>query len=100
MDFATELEHGVTDVFQTAIYLESHCHFLRNSTGSSTTFDDRNRFGISGTSLELKYQLASPETSPVGVALYFEPAYRTIDGVAGDRIRERYGPLPWDPLLP
>ena len=88
MDFRTELEYGVTDRLQAAVYLNSNYHFLRDATGSSETFDDRNRFGVSGASLELKYQLVSPESAPIGVSLYFEPGYGTIGGVSGERKQE------------
>ncbi len=88
MDFATELEYGVSDRFQTALYLIGNYHQIRNATGSSDSFDDRNRFGISGTSLEMKYQLADPYRKWAGFALYFEPAYSTIDGVSGERNQE------------
>ena len=88
MDFATELEYGVTDRFQAALYLTGNYHRLRNSSGSSDTFDDRNRFGVSGTSLEMKYQLADPYRQWAGFALYFEPGYSTIDAVSGERSQE------------
>lgn len=88
MDFATELEYGVTERFQASVYLTSNYHFVRNATGSSEKFDDRNHFGISGSTLELKYQITSPETSPLGFAVYFEPGYDTIDRVDGARTQE------------
>lgn len=88
MDFATELEYGITDRFQAALYLTSNYHLLKDSTGSSETFDDRNRFGLSGTSLELKYQLADPYKQWAGFSFYFEPGYSTIDRVSGERNQE------------
>lgn len=91
MDFETELEHGVTDRFQTALYLVSHYHSLRDAAGGTETFGDRNRFGISGSTVELKYQVTSAQTSPVGFALYFEPGYRTISRNSGARIPELEG---------
>lgn len=88
MDFATELEYGITDRLQAALYLTGNYHRIQNSAGSSDTFDDRNRFGVSGTSLEMKYQLADPYRQWAGFALYFEPGYSTIDGVSGERNQE------------
>lgn len=88
MDFATELEYGLTDRLQTALYLTGNYHLLHHATGSSETWDDRNRFGVSGTSLELKYQLTDPYKDWAGFALYFEPGYSTIDSVSGERNQE------------
>ena len=88
MDFATELEYGITDRFQAALYLTGNYHLIKNATGSSETFDDRNRFGLSGTSLEMKYQLTDPYKQWAGFALYFEPGYSTIDAASGERNQE------------
>ena len=88
MDFATEVEYGITDRLQTAVYLTGNYHLLNNATGSSEVFDDRNRFGLSGTSLELKYQLADPYRNWAGFSLYFEPGYSTIDTASGERNQE------------
>lgn len=85
LDLRTELEYGVTDRFQTAIYLNSAYHFLQNSHGSSESFEDRNQFGLNGGSIELKYQLLNPRNDRWGFAVYFEPGYSSISGVDGSR---------------
>ena len=43
---------------------------------------------MNGTSLELKYQIWSPETHAVGLSLYFEPGYGTIKATSGARFQE------------
>ena len=88
MDFATEVEYGVTDRLQTAVYLTGNDHFLHNATGSSEVFDDRNQFGLSGTKLEFKYQLSDPYRNWAGFSLYFEPGYSTIESAGGERHQE------------
>ncbi len=85
LDLDTELEYGVTDRLQAALYLNTDYHYLRNSTGSSASFADRNRFGINGTSAELKYQLLNPSHDRWGLAVYFEPGYGSIEEVDGSR---------------
>jgi hypothetical protein len=85
LDLNTELEYGVTDRFQTAVYLNTAYHFLENSRGSSEAFEDRNQFGINGASFELKYQLLNPIHDHWGFAVYFEPGYGSIEGVDGSR---------------
>ncbi|HAM71761.1 MAG TPA: hypothetical protein DCM86_08975 [Verrucomicrobiales bacterium] len=88
MDFATELETGLTEHLQTALYLKANYHRLKGAQGSGEVFQDRNRFGVSGTSAELKYQLFSPAKDGFGMALYLEPGYTTIHKSGGERIDE------------
>ena len=85
LDLATELEYGVTDRFQVAAYLLTDYHFLQGAAGGRETFADRDRFGLNGTSLEMKYQVFNPYQDRVGLSLYFEPGYRTIKRVGGGR---------------
>lgn len=85
LDLNTELEYGVNDRLQVALYLNSNYHNLQNSTGSSESFADRNQFGISGASAELKYQLLNPSHDRWGFAVYFEPGYGSIEAVDGGR---------------
>ncbi len=85
MDVATELEYGVTDRFQVAAYLLTDYHFTHDAVGSSEVFADRNRFGLNGTSFEMKYQIFNPAQDAFGLSLYFEPGYKTIKRASGDR---------------
>jgi hypothetical protein len=88
MDFATEVEYGLSDRLQVAAYLTANYHLLDSATGSSEVFDDLDRFAINGTSVELKYQVSNPFTQPWGFALYVEPEFGTIEHVDGERIDE------------
>ena len=87
-DFRTEIETGITDRLQGSLYLNYNYHYSRNAAGSSGPIDDVNRFGISGTSAEFKYQVLSPFKDPVGLALYLEPGYGTIEESTGARHQE------------
>ena len=88
MDFRTEIETGLTDRLQGSLYLNYNYHRLKNAQGSEEMFDDRNRFGISGTSMEFKYQVLSPYKDRFGLALYLEPGYGTIHKTGGERFDE------------
>ncbi len=87
-DLRTEIETGLTDRLQGSLYLNSNHTYARNAQGSSGPIDDRNRFGVSGTSLELKYQVRSPIKDSFGLALYLEPGYGTIEAANGERHQE------------
>lgn len=83
----TELEYGVTNNFQASVYLNSYNVNARGTdAGGNTTGPyvpeniDQSRGYRSGlrydsTSLEFIYRLWSPYIDPIGVALYYEPAY-------------------------
>jgi len=88
MDFNTELEYGITDKLQAALYLNYNYHHLENAAGSSAVFDDLDRLGFNGVSTELKYQFSNPFTRPWGFALYVEPGYGTIEHVSGEQFDE------------
>src|SRR5664279_5310115 len=59
-DFRTEIEYGFTDRLQGSLYLNYNYLNTHKAVGSSEPLPDRNRFGVSGTSSEWKYQLLSP----------------------------------------
>ncbi|MSU36311.1 MAG: hypothetical protein EXS36_14690 [Pedosphaera sp.] len=83
MDFNTEIELGITRRLQMAAYLNTRYHHLRDVEGSEEVFEDRNRFGLDGGSVEIKYQLLSPDNDAFGLSLYFEPGYHSIRGISG-----------------
>lgn len=85
LDLATELEYGVTDRLQVALYLLTDYHYSKDAVGSSGPIDDRNRFGLNGTSAELKYQLRDPFKESFGLALYLEPGFNSIERADGGR---------------
>jgi hypothetical protein len=83
-DMSTEIEYGVTDKFQIALYLN---YMYANENGNSVRgrtegieipYDHDgsqpyNKFRIDGTSLELTYRVLSPYIDPIGLAFYIEP---------------------------
>jgi len=83
----TELEYGVTNNFQVALYLNNYAVNANASDGAGNSSGpyvpeniDQSRPYRSGlrydsTSLEFIYRLWSPYTDPLGVALYYEPAH-------------------------
>ena len=85
-DLRTEIETGITDRLQGALYLNYNHTYSRQAQGSSGPIDDRNRFGVSGTSMEFKYQVFSPIQDRIGLALYLEPGYGTIEAADGAQI--------------
>lgn len=71
-DFREEIEYGVTDKFSVSGYLNfNSTEYVARTPG----FQNSNDTSFGGVSAEFKYQLLSPNTDPVGVALYFEPTY-------------------------
>ena len=87
-DFRTEIETGITKRLQGSLYLNYNHSYIRNARGSSERIPNRNRFGISGTSVELKYKVLSPFDDSFGMALYLEPGYGTIEAANGERHQE------------
>ncbi len=79
LDFRHELEWGITDRFQVALYLAD----WRYQDGESVSND---RVQYRSTSVELKYNLTNPITDPIGMALYGE-----IKG--GDQLFELEGKI-------
>jgi len=77
-DFRTEFEHGFTDRLQGSIYLNYNYYYIHNAAASSGPLDNKNFFGINGTSSEWKYQLLSPFKDSFGFTLYLEPEYSVI----------------------
>lgn len=74
----------MTDRLQTALYLNTRHNYAENAVGSSKAFADRDSFEFDGVATELKYQVTSPYTSPLGFALYLEPGYSRISSRSGE----------------
>lgn len=68
-DFREEFEYGLAEKLTTALYLNFEDEF---SSGVDGREDSGGGLDFAGISSEWKYQLASPYTDPVGVAVYFE----------------------------
>ncbi len=65
LDFRHEVEFGVTDRLQMAIYVADWSYRRGNSF-------DRDGTVYTGSAVELLYNLTNPETSPIGSAIYGE----------------------------
>lgn len=86
-----EYEYGVTDRLSTSIYLNGYRHNYDCGTqgcaGSSTSPEitgSKNQFRLSGVSMEAKYMMLSPYADDLGVALYGELTYDTVDSITGE----------------
>lgn len=89
--FNTEIEYGVTDKFQVALYTNfmydnDSSNSVRGRTeGIEIPFDHDSSqpykaFRYDGQSLEFLYRFLSPYTDPIGFALYFEPEFGPREG--------------------
>ena len=77
-DYRIELEHGVTDRFSVAGYVNLASHHIR---GLEPDFEDTDRdFALRGLSAEFKYNVLSPYKDGLGLTLYAEPAWSRIHG--------------------
>jgi hypothetical protein len=74
-DYRLELEHGVSNRFSVAGYLNLAGHHIRNA-GERVDRD----LALRGLSAEFKYQLLSPYKDGFGLTLYAEPAWSRIHG--------------------
>ncbi len=68
-DLREELEYGLTDYWQMALYLNEKSEYFRDPA----TFAKTNTFEFDGVSLENKWMVLNPAESPVGLSLYVEP---------------------------
>ncbi len=93
--FRSEIEYGVTDDFQTALYLNyDYVKAKNNDTSGKTTAEaippshnpdkSYSDWQYRSTAVELIYRVMSPYKDAFGLALYFEPYY-------GKNIREYEG---------
>jgi hypothetical protein len=97
-DFREELEYGLTDNLQVSLYLNHHYVYANNDFPAADPAHPRNRlpgayetggedvhadhnpakpfdsYHFESISFEAIYRILSPYKSPVGLALYFEPA--------------------------
>lgn len=87
-DFRTEIEYGFTDRLQGSIYLNYNYFYVHDAMASSGPLENRNFFGVNGTSSEWKYQVLSPFKDSFGFTLYLEPGYGTIEESDGSRHQE------------
>jgi len=74
IDFRHELEFGITEKFQAAIYLADWNYHRGNSAGERG-------FTLSGSALELISNFTNPVADPIGLAAYqeFQAGYRRFE---------------------
>ena len=74
VEFRHELEWGITDKFQAAVYLADWNYHRGMSAGERG-------FTLSGSALELIYNFTNPVSDPIGLAVYqeFQGGYRRFE---------------------
>ena len=88
-----EYEYGFTDRLSGAFYLNGYKHDINcGSTGCAGPENDGefadlqiNKFQFSGFSMEAKKMLLSPYKDDLGVALYGEFTYDSVDSITGEK---------------
>lgn len=86
-----EYEYGFTDRLNGAIYLNGYRHDYDCGAGCAGPTDDpeitgsKDSFQLSGFSLEAKKMLLSPYKDDLGVALYGEVTYDSVDSITGEK---------------
>lgn len=92
-EFRQEIEHGVTDRYTAALYVNND--YERSTDPASGATSSRNRF--TGVSLENRYQLLDPFAHPVGLTLYLEPTFDGDNAELEQKIilGQRFGEWKW-----
>lgn len=91
--FRAEYEYGFTDRLSGSIYLNGYNHNIDcGPTGCAGPADNgefiglnTNKFQLSGFSIEAKKMLLSPYKDDLGVALYGEFTYDSVDSITGEK---------------
>lgn len=90
-DLRIEYEYGITDRLSASIYLNGYRHDYDCGTdGCAGPVSDpeilgsKHSFRMSGVSAEVKKMLLSPYKDGLGVALYGEISYDTVDSITGE----------------
>ena len=89
-----ELEYGVTDNYTIAGYINL---LQATSYKDPASGETENETEFKGVSLENRYMLWNPAEHPVGVTLYFEPAYSGDEAEVEEKIifGQRHGDWKW-----
>lgn len=89
--FRAEYEYGFTDRLSGAFYLNGYRHDYDCGAGCAGPVDDpeitgsKHGFQLSGFSVEAKKMLLSPYKDDLGVALYGEFTYDSVDSITGEK---------------
>lgn len=87
-DYRTELEYGVTDRFSAALYVLGQGIDTKGIlVDAYIPKDEEYAFKLSGLAASLKYNFLSPIKDGVGLALYVEPTFGTLDPHSGQSKR-------------
>jgi hypothetical protein len=82
-DFITELEYGITDNLQAALYFNTgHIHAKGSPDDddvNGVTGFSRNKLMVENVAVEFVYRVLSPYKDGIGLAFYFEPEFRFND---------------------
>ena len=92
-EFRSEIEHGFTDRYTAALYLnDDYERFTDSATGATTS---NNHW--TGFSLENRYLVLDPVENPVGLTLYLEPTYDGDNAELEQKIilGQRHGDWKW-----
>lgn len=92
VDMHNEIEYGITDKMQAALYLNSSYIHSRNQYDPEDVSNDlpnHEEFNIDGVSLELMYRILSPYKDGFGLAVYAEPEIAVRDHMTGEDQIER-----------
>jgi hypothetical protein len=92
-EFRHELEHGVTDRYTAALYLNhDFTSFKDPATGTTIS-----HYEWTGVSLENRYLVLDPVNHPVGLTLYLEPTYDGRNAELEQKIilGQRHGHWKW-----
>jgi hypothetical protein len=85
-DYRIEVERGITDRFEIAVYANLASHHIR---GLEPRFDDLDRdLAFGGLSAEFKYNLIKPSRRGVGLTLYAEPGWSRVNKISGEKATE------------
>jgi hypothetical protein len=88
VEFRHELEWGITEKLQAAVYVADWNYHRGASAGERG-------FTLSGSALELIYNLTNPVSDPVGLALYqeFKGGYRLFESESKLLVQKNFGPF-------
>lgn len=85
-DYRLEVERGITDRLQLAVYANLVSHHIRRL---EPRLEDVDRdFGFQGLSAEFKFTVIKPIGGRVGLALYAEPGWSRIHKIEGEKVTE------------
>ncbi len=92
VDVRNEIEYGITDHLQGALYLNST--YVKSTDqydpdDAALTVPDKNQFNVNGVSVELMYRILSPYKDRFGFAVYLEPEISVRDHMTGEDKIER-----------